>query len=220
MKLINIGSLHVPLEWIFITISFLLSVLILKIFIRKAGCDDKKILEDIWNGVFIFIGVWKLSLIIFEPKLVIQSPLSLLYFTGGDQGIWLGIVVAVIYIVTKTRKQNLSSSIVISILFFLGISIFAFFHLISIYLMEKVLLHLISGISTMMILITFMKTHFPVSFKQISDYLVIFTIFQLLLSYLYQDHSIKQSIFSTSQWIFIVIGVIGFLVQFIKKENS
>lgn len=55
----------------------------------------KPVMDDLVTALLIGILVWKFSFIIFDIKSV-RSPLSLLYYTGGTQGIALAAVIVIL----------------------------------------------------------------------------------------------------------------------------
>lgn len=165
MHFVNIGPLHVQLEWIFIGVSIFISVFILKFYLRRLGLDDKKFIEIVWNGIFIYILVWKFSLLIFNPNLVIQSPLSILYFTGGEKGLWLGFAVTFLYMLKNAKKLNVSILKMVNILIIFGINTFGIFHLFSIFTWENLHLHILCSSGAIIISIIIMKTHTTNIFK-------------------------------------------------------
>lgn len=72
--------------------------------------EKEKIMSSISNAFWLWIIVWKTSVFLFHPMEVIQYPLSLLYFDGGDRGIWIASLVVAIYIGRKGWKQSFSFS--------------------------------------------------------------------------------------------------------------
>ncbi len=98
---LSIGSLSFQASWAAITIAFFLTTALLYLFKEKSFADYYS------NAIFIFILTWKLSVILFQFKLSIQNPFTILYFNGGIRGYWLGIAASLIYlfIASKGKKQ-------------------------------------------------------------------------------------------------------------------
>jgi hypothetical protein len=92
MNYISVGSITVQSKWLILIAALFLSYSILK-FIKKT---PQIILEKIINSLFIGFIVFKFSLVLVEPSLVVNDPLSLLYFSGGELGYWLAILVAAV----------------------------------------------------------------------------------------------------------------------------
>ncbi len=60
------------------------------------------------NALILGFVIWKCSLIIFDPMSVIQNPMSLIYFSGGEKGLLLGIFSSILYLWIRTRKDGTS----------------------------------------------------------------------------------------------------------------
>ncbi len=60
------------------------------------------------NAFFIWFITAKLSQILFQPMVIIQHPLMLLYFDGGEKGRWFAGAFALIYLYLNGKKSGLS----------------------------------------------------------------------------------------------------------------
>ncbi|RJS60482.1 hypothetical protein [Bacillus sp. PK3_68] len=100
MNWFTIGSLTVPAAQLAILAAFIIGALV--IWLKK----DKVFLELYVNAVFLFVAVWKVSVLLFSFMLVVKSPLSLMYFNGGWKGIWLGLIAVCIYLLWKTPAEK------------------------------------------------------------------------------------------------------------------
>ena len=71
---------------------------------------DKKFqqlfLNTMINTVFIWFLTYKFSSIFFQPDLILNNPLSILYFTGGTKGSILGLILALIYLFWTMKKRG------------------------------------------------------------------------------------------------------------------
>ncbi|MBS4200361.1 hypothetical protein KHA93_12035 [Bacillus sp. FJAT-49732] len=87
----TIGTLSFPASWVSILSAFILAGVFLSLRKRKDTAN--------WYGnvVFTFIITWKLSVILFQFKMILANPLSILYFNGGIKGFWLGVATAIVY---------------------------------------------------------------------------------------------------------------------------
>ncbi|WP_186445700.1 peroxiredoxin family protein [Paenibacillus cremeus] len=61
------------------------------------------------NALLIWIVSWKLSLLLFNGMSVLRNPVSLLYFNGGERGVWLATLLAAGYVgfMGWKNKKNL-----------------------------------------------------------------------------------------------------------------
>ncbi|WP_143331883.1 hypothetical protein [Domibacillus antri] len=66
----------------------------------------KSFSEQISNAAFLFVIVWKGSILLFQFPLVIKAPMSLLYFNGGIYGFWLGLAAAFFYAYVKKMPSS------------------------------------------------------------------------------------------------------------------
>jgi hypothetical protein len=60
------------------------------------------------NAFWLWLIVWKFSFAIFHPFEVIAQPVALIYFDGGERGIWMACLVAAVYIWHRSSRQRLS----------------------------------------------------------------------------------------------------------------
>lgn len=90
------------------TLSALAGYFVLRYRLKTAGYLDERIIETIENSLIIALVVWKFSLILFDPVSVITNPLALLYFSGGERGSGLAVVVAIFYFYHRAQKDKVS----------------------------------------------------------------------------------------------------------------
>ena len=102
-----IGPFLIQEKWALYVISFVISYITVRIVLKKKTID-LLIIDTLWNGFFTFLIVWKLSYALFHPISVVQHPISLLYFTGGDKGIVLGVIAVSLYFFWKSKRSSFS----------------------------------------------------------------------------------------------------------------
>lgn len=102
-----IGPFLIQEKWALYVISFVISYFVLRIVLKKKTIDSL-IMDTLWNGFFTFIITWKFSYALFHPISVIQNPISLLYFTGGDRGMILGVISVLLYFLWKSKRSSFS----------------------------------------------------------------------------------------------------------------
>jgi peroxiredoxin len=154
MKVLQIGSYAILLNWVLLGIAFLIAMILIKVWLnRSVKVDISKELFDVFsNGLFILLISWKGSLLFLEPLLVIKSPLSLLYFTGGNKGLWIAFLVTILYFINKSRKITTVSVIVQSLLIY-SFTVTTVYHFLSLFILEESKSnHLIIGLITAMLL--------------------------------------------------------------------
>lgn len=111
------------MKWVILGMSIVIGFVFLKLWLLRSQKNEsgKQLFEIALNSVFWGFLIWKGSLLLLEPKLIIESPMSLLYFTGGTKGFIIGILGALIYFVLKARKLNITNLITLQ-----SVAVFAF----------------------------------------------------------------------------------------------
>ncbi|MBP2242831.1 peroxiredoxin [Cytobacillus eiseniae] len=124
------------MKWIVLSIAIVIGFVFLKLWLNRSqkGDSGKQIFDLALNSLFWGFLIWKGSLLLFEPKLVIESPMSLLYFTGGLKGLFLGMLCALIYFFFTTRKLMVTNVVIIQ-----SVVIFAFAVMCSYFLVNLIL---------------------------------------------------------------------------------
>lgn len=69
---------------------------------EKGGWIKDTYVNALGNGFIL----WKFSLLFFEPREALANPLSLLYFSGGQRGVWLGALVGIIYLIYRGYRNR------------------------------------------------------------------------------------------------------------------
>jgi len=99
MTYFHIGSLNVPAVWIAAFLALVLG------FILSAGIMRKKVGEWYWNGAALYFLVWKLSYVLFNFILFMETPLSFIFFNGGIKGHLLALAVLAVYLLFIAWKK-------------------------------------------------------------------------------------------------------------------
>lgn len=76
---------------------------------------------------FILFITYKFSIILFEPQLLVTT--KWIFFTGGKNGFYIGLVVGVLFLVWRMRKENMTVKFFIISLFILILSFAVIFQL-------------------------------------------------------------------------------------------
>jgi len=129
LQFLQFGNLTIPLHWLLTLAALLSGWTMVKIYIKYHKIQ-KESLEVIGNSLFIWGMVWKLSIVFFDFETVKAYPLSIAYFSGGEKGYFLGLLVSAGYIVYKSYKQRLWYSLGETVLLFgtLSYGLFLLFH--------------------------------------------------------------------------------------------
>lgn len=87
--------------------------LMLRYYYRNKTVQEE-VLSCISNGFWLWILVWKASFLLFHPMEVIQQPISLIYFDGGERGVWLAGLVTAVYMGMKAIKRSISFLVLVN----------------------------------------------------------------------------------------------------------
>ncbi|WP_045523296.1 peroxiredoxin family protein [Neobacillus niacini] len=103
------------MKWIVLGIAVLIGFIFLKLWLLSSQKKEsgKQLFDLALNSVFWGFLIWKCSLLLLEPKLIIESPMSLLYFTGGTKGLILGTLGALLYFFFKARKFKITNFMIL-----------------------------------------------------------------------------------------------------------
>lgn len=155
MNVIQIGSLSIMLKWVLIGFSILVGLVVIKWWLQKTQMKEgsKRIFDTLTNSLFILILVWKVSLIVLEPKLILNSPISILYFTGGTKGLVIATCISLIYFIYKNMKAEISNKLIFQTIIIFSLTVLSSYHFITLFTLdENDLYHLLIGSITLIIL--------------------------------------------------------------------
>ncbi|MGG3560852.1 hypothetical protein ABES03_04415 [Neobacillus rhizosphaerae] len=155
MSVIQIGSLSIMLKWVLLGAAILLGLVIIKLWLQRTQTEGskKEIFDTLTNSLFILILAWKGSLILLEPKLIIKSPISLLYFTGGTKGLIIAVLISLIYFINKNKQSKISARVIFQSILIFILSVLSCYHFTSLFALDgNDLYHLLVGTFTLIIL--------------------------------------------------------------------
>ncbi|WP_165972130.1 redoxin domain-containing protein [Paenibacillus piri] len=70
----------------------------MKLYVRRGQDSTTKSYDRVYEALLIWLLVWKLSMLLTDFQSVWESPISLLYFSGGVKGAWIAAAVVVGYV--------------------------------------------------------------------------------------------------------------------------
>ncbi|WP_183241806.1 TlpA family protein disulfide reductase [Anoxybacillus mongoliensis] len=80
------------------------------VFVLKA---ERNVMDVIFNSFIYGLVIWKLSYGIVHPNVVLENPLTLLYFNGGVVGLVLAAIFIVVYTYWQLKKQHIPFAVYI-----------------------------------------------------------------------------------------------------------
>lgn len=110
MHVVQLGPLLLNFNLLIFILSAFVAFLVIKMRLLRLNIEGM-IAEKYARAIIIGFFTWKFSHILFDPGSVIQHPISLLYFDGGDRGVGLAFVTSLAYVWFRTRKDHTSISL-------------------------------------------------------------------------------------------------------------
>ncbi|WP_120461936.1 peroxiredoxin family protein [Paenibacillus aceti] len=101
---LQIGTFVLNMELLIYLIAGIVGVLSVR-YRERGRLERERRMSGAWNAVFIWIIVWKASLILFDFQGVIRHPQSLLFFSGGIRGVWLASIVVLAYLFLREVRR-------------------------------------------------------------------------------------------------------------------
>lgn len=106
---LSIGSFSIKMVWLAILGAALIAYGVLTFKLRKEP-DKKQLLDVLSNSAILCWFVWKISYLFLHPVLTYKQPFNLIYFNGGETGVVLGIITAVLYLLWSAGKREIDRS--------------------------------------------------------------------------------------------------------------
>ncbi len=226
LEVIQIGALAILQKWFLLGVAFILSLVGMKLFLFYLKiAESKNIFDSMMNSVFYGFIIWKLSLIIFEPSLVIRSPLSILYFSGGNKGVIVAIIFSFLYFMLVTRKTQLS--FFNRYYFFLSFSlstIFLYHGLSMVFHTAIGLYHFLIFSFTFLFLVWVLLRRNAFLGKDLITLQIMYSFLHVVTGFLLQPMQDKIFIFSLNQWFFLGIIILSLIywdkAQLLENKQS
>lgn len=224
MGVIQIGSLAILVKWLILGVAILFGLIFIKIWLQRSLQAElsKKVFDVFSNSIFIGFFIWKGSLLLIDPLLVLKSPFSLLYFTGGSNGLTLAILFSFIYVIFKSRKSNISSLLIYQSVFIFSLTVMGVYHLLCVFFLDMyVIFHFLLGSLTMVLLIWSLLNNSLLLQRGLISNTILFSFLNLILSFAFLPTDNRLSILSMEQWLFIGLIILSlFLDNKSKNTNS
>ncbi len=107
---LSFGPFTIPLSWMLIAGSLIAGYLLFFFMMGKKKKERKELSSLLANALLIFIGIWKISPLLFKFQAVRESPLLILYMPGGVGGVLLGLGGSLLYFMLAVRRKQLFRS--------------------------------------------------------------------------------------------------------------
>lgn len=118
----------VRLQPISLIIGSLFGFMLMKRKMRHQNVSYEKMMDAVTNAFLIIVFVWKFAPVILNPVWAFGAPVQAILAVGSMQHIVVGCVIASVYIVWKSKKEQFSLRILLDVLpFSLCVSIIFYF---------------------------------------------------------------------------------------------
>jgi hypothetical protein len=121
-EILQLGPIMIKLSWVLFAISGIAGLWMIKFKLKTMQYMDLKFIDLLVNGLLIVIFTWKFSPVLFSPSLLWTQPFSLLVMTGSSNGMWIGVILAIIYMEMKLHRSKTSRWILLDLIPY-GISV-------------------------------------------------------------------------------------------------
>lgn len=206
-----IRSLTVPSSWIAVLIALIVTGIVLW---RVFG----KVTEDWYSdAAILFLLVWKLSVVITDFEMIVASPLSILYFNGGETGLYLGLFAALSRLFWQLRRLEWSQRELTAVL--IGfVMIQSLYQLSMVILNEAVILQKITTVILFagMVILTWQKA--SVSSLWRIQLTILFLGVHMFVALIQPEGLIQTPIFITG--LFVLFSVATYVITHKRTEPT
>lgn len=206
-----IRSLTVPSSWIAVLIALLITGIVLW---RVFG----KVTEDWYSdATILFLLVWKLSVVVTDFEMIVDSPLSILYFNGGETGLYLGLFAALGRLFWQLRRLEWSSRELTAMLIGL-VMIQSIYQFVMVLLNEATLWQKVMTVSIFagMVLLTWLKA--SVSSVWRIQITILFLGIHLFVALIQPEGMMQTPLFVTG--LFVLFSVASYVVTHNRTERT
>ncbi|MFV9511122.1 hypothetical protein [Tepidibacillus sp. LV47] len=224
-QILKIGPIQLPLQWIILFIGLFLGTFVSEQMARKKGWEKENFSDLVFTLILIVLLVYKFGWIVFDLKRVIQNPQVVIWASGTNTSFWIGILIAILYLVFQVRKKGFSWVDILQFSWFIYTITFFFYSLLikddgkaiqSQHLYHPVNLYKAFWLGLLLILFfrwrkEFTFTKLMLLYMGLGYGLLIISIF---------DVNIKLILGLTQeQWLSLLLSLIGMIGMF-KKEGT
>lgn len=115
-EILQFGPFMIKMDWLLMGISGMVGYFVLQQLIKSSIFDDRLILDKLFNSFIIVFFVWKFSPLLFTPSILWNSPYRLITMVGSSTGLWIGVMVAVFYMIISIRRLKVPALFVVDLL--------------------------------------------------------------------------------------------------------
>ncbi len=201
MDAVKFGPFVIKYLWMILAAAFAAGYFTLQLTYRQR---DRKHAAD-WlnetlNAAVLWFAVWKLSYVILHPVSALSNPISILYFSGGKIGTWLGIAAALLFLHFRLKKteaslRGLSYELLLAALAGTGV-----YHFLALFF-EETAYHISQGALAILLALYLLRKNRD----RVWQVLLWFSIGQVAAGFLI-NRDVFIFLFSLQQWIFLILS--------------
>lgn len=115
-EILQFGPFMIKMDWLLMGASGMVGYFVLQKLIKNSTFGDRPILDKLFNSFIIVFFVWKFSPLLFSPSILWNSPYRLITMVGSSIGLWMGVMVAVVYMIISIRRLKVPALFVVDLL--------------------------------------------------------------------------------------------------------
>lgn len=104
----SIGPFNLRSDWVLLLLAGLAGYAGMYIQLKRGNPREMGILSVIADALLIAFAAWKFSPLFFTPSLLWEAPSALLLMSGSAMGMWIGVLLALLYMNVKMRRLHFS----------------------------------------------------------------------------------------------------------------
>lgn len=217
MEIIQIGSMAILLKWILLGISVFTGMIYIRIW-RNEYDESKHLFELLTNSLILAFFAWKGSLVLLEPSIVLKSAFSLLYFTGGNNGLILAFIALVIYFFYKGRRSSLPY--LTETIFVFSFVVLAMYHILIAVLIDELLLyHIIIGTYSILVISFTQLKRVTLNSSIVFLSTILFGFLNIVVSFFFAKNN-HLYLFTFQQWFYMALIVICLFYWNKERKNE
>lgn len=221
MNVIQLGPFILNVELLIFLASSVAGYLALQYRLRSAAVEGD-IANKFVNALIIGFFTWKFSPIIFDPVSIIQHPISLLYFNGGDRGIVLAITLSILYLWIRTRKDGSSITMTLDVMSVGWIAGSSVYHLLTMTVdSTNVLFHsLYVVVNVMLVMFLYYKKEVVGNPAVLNRGLTWYSLGMIAIFFTQADRSFLVMGFTKEQIFFFIVLIIAIYTDYVFDKKK
>lgn len=107
MDSFRVGPLTFKYTYLFLLTSLYIAYVMLDHWLNRYPDKKNIIYNTITNCLIIIFLTFKFSYILYRPSILWENPIGILYFTGGKNGLIIGVILSLFYLIYQFKVHQL-----------------------------------------------------------------------------------------------------------------